>query len=209
MVALALQRVFSERVLVYRRPVAVAEVDTLEALMARVQAGERAAFEQLYARLGGRVLGFLRAMARDPQLAEDLTQTTFLKVFRARETWRRGAPVEPWVFAIARHAWLDHLRRTRRRPERVTDDGRVPEASDDALGAEGFDRLDADSLAALERGIAALPEAHREALLLLKVEGLSVHEAAAVAGVSPGNLKVRAHRAYEALRKVLKRGGAS
>ncbi len=188
---------------------AMATDDRLEAHMARFVGGEMAAFEVLYARLAPRVRAMLRALSGDPRLTEDLLQTTFLKMHRARATWIAGAPVEPWVFAIARRVFLDHLRHRRRRPEHLTHDGALPEppAPDDAPA--GFARLDEQSLRALEAGLAALNPTHREALVLLKIEGLSVAEAAAVVGVSPGNLKVRAHRAYEALRKALGVGGPS
>lgn len=166
--------------------------------------GDARAFEALYARLAPRVRGLLRALGTDPRTADDLTQTTFLKVHRARESYRRGAPVEPWVFAIARRSLIDAKRRTKRRPELLSADGTMPEPEQEPIGAgDGFDRLDDAQLKALQQGMEALPPTQREALVLLKVEGLSIAEAAAVAGTSTGALKVRAHRAYEALRKAL------
>jgi RNA polymerase sigma-70 factor (ECF subfamily) len=68
---------------------------------------------------------------------------------------------------------------------------------------EGFARLDADVVDTIQRELAALPAAQREAVVLLKLQDLSVSEAAAVAGVTPSALKVRAHRGYEALRRAL------
>src|SRR2546421_11684975 len=86
----------------------------LEQLMEAFLGGDVRAFDQLFRRLSPRVCRFLRAMSGDPRLAEDLCQTTFLKVHRARESFQRGAPVEPWVFAIARRTFLDHRRSVRR-----------------------------------------------------------------------------------------------
>lgn len=175
----------------------------LNARMEAVLAGDVRAFEGLYRALAPRVRGFLRGLCGDDRAAEDLTQTTFLKIHRARHTYQRGAPVEPWVFAIARRTWLDHRRSRRRHPEDLSADGTVPEplVPDDA--PEGFDRLDPAVADALQAGLAALPEAQREAVVLLKVEGLSVADAAQIVGVTPGALKVRAHRGYEALRKAI------
>ena len=175
----------------------------LEAAMARWLAGDVRGFETVYRKLAPRVRGLLRALCGDPRVADDLAQVTFLKVHRARESYQLGAPVEPWVFAIARRTWLDHLRHRRRRPESLSDDGQLPEAAHVDEAPAGFDRLDAASLQALERGLDELPEAQREAIVLLKVEGLSAAEAAGVAGVSVSNLKIRAHRGYEALRRAL------
>lgn len=191
-----------------RSPTMVRE-DRLEPLMERVVEGDAVAFEALYGHLAPRVRSMLRALSGDPRLTEDLLQTTFLKLYRARDTWLRGAPVEPWVFAIARRTFLDHLRRRRRRPEQLTADGAVPDPPPPDDAPVGFARLDEATLRALEASLAALNPTHREALVLLKLEGLSVAEAAAVAGVTPGNLKVRAHRAYEALRKALGVGGGT
>lgn len=180
----------------------------LEACMEAFLRGDARAFERMYRRLAPRLRGFLRGLCGDPRLAEDLTQTTFLKVHQARDTYRAGAPVEPWVFAIARRTWLDQLRHRRRRPEALSDEGELPEPAGEAASPKGFEALSTDALDALERGLDALPAPQREAIVLLKVEGLSVAEAADVAGISPGNLKVRAHRGYEALRRALGIGRA-
>jgi RNA polymerase sigma-70 factor (ECF subfamily) len=177
--------------------------DPLEACMEVFLQGDARGFERLYRRLAPRLRGFLRGLCGDPGLAEDLTQATFLKVHQARETYRLGAPVEPWVFAIARRTWLDHLRYRRRRPEALSADGQLPEAHPDAAAPQGFEALSSDALEKLERSLEQLPAPQREAIVLLKVDGLSVAEAADVAGITASNLKVRAHRGYEALRRAL------
>ena len=184
-------------------PEASARSVALDVRMEGVLSGDARAFEGLYLALAPRVRGFLRGLCGDERTAEDLTQTTFLKIHRARHTYQRGAPVEPWVFAIARRTWLDHRRSRRRHPEDLSADGTVPEpvARDEA--PEGFDRLDPAVADALQAGLAALPDTQREAVVLLKVEGLSVADAAQIVGVTPGALKVRAHRGYEALRKAI------
>jgi RNA polymerase sigma-70 factor (ECF subfamily) len=181
----------------------------LEGCMEAFLQGDARGFERVYRRLAPRLRGFLRGLCGDPRLAEDLTQTTVLKVHQARETYRLGAPVEPWVFAIARRTWLDHLRHRRRRPESLSVDGQLPEASALAEAPRGFESLSSDALETLERSLGELPAPQREAIVLLKVDGLSVAEAAAVAGVTASNLKVRAHRGYEALRRALGVGKTS
>ena len=89
--------------------------------------GDARAFDGLFRLLSPRVMNLLRYMSGDARVAEDLTQVTFLKVFRARDTWRRGSAVEPWVFAIARRSFLDHRRATRSNPVSTTPDGDLPE----------------------------------------------------------------------------------
>jgi RNA polymerase sigma-70 factor, ECF subfamily len=181
----------------------VVETVSLDVLMAKIVDGDTRAFENFYRQLAPRIRGFLRVLSGDERVAEDVTQTTFLKIFRARDTYQLGAPVEPWVFAIARRTLLDHRRARRRRPEDLSVDGSVPERAVFEEAVEGFERLDAGTLDALNAGLQRLPDAQREAIMLLKVQGLSVAEAAQIAGVAPGALKVRAHRAYEALRKAI------
>jgi len=174
---------------------------SLEMLMEAFIDGDTRAFNRLYERLAPRVLSLLSALSGDRRLAEDLTQTTFLKIHRARDTYARGARVEPWVFAIARRTLLDERRRKKRKPEDLSADGTMPEPRNDE--APESSRLDPEQERKLYARMADLPDPQREALVLLKVQGLSIAEAASLAGTTPGAMKLRAHRAYEALRDAL------
>src|SRR5262245_40686091 len=89
--------------------------------------GDARAFERLFRLISPRVSAALTHMCGDARLAEDLTQTVFLKLYRARGAYQRDMLVMPWVFAIARNTFLDHRRRVRRRPERLSADGQLPE----------------------------------------------------------------------------------
>lgn len=169
-----------------------------EALMDAFLNGDARAFERLFRLLSPRVGSALAHMCGDARMAEDLTQAAFLKVFRARSAYQRGMLVTPWVFAIARNTFLDHLRRLRRRPESLSVDGTLPERAVQEPTA-----LEESEQRALRDGLLALPRAQREALLLLKVQGLSLAEVAALSGTSPASIKMRVHRAYRSLRGVL------
>lgn len=183
----------------------------LERLMEQFLDGDPRAFDEIFRRVAPRVVGLLRAMSGDSRLAEDLAQTTFLKVHRARESYQRGAPLEPWIFAIARRTFIDHRRRVIRSPVRLSDDGALPEQlPEPPEGPQGFERLTDEQAHALRTRLQSLPEAQREALVLLKIQGLSTAEAAAITGSTVGAIKLRAHRAYESLRKAMGlKGGAS
>jgi RNA polymerase sigma-70 factor (ECF subfamily) len=167
--------------------------------MERYQRGDRAAFETLFSRHGGRVFGFLMRATGDRALAEDLLQHTFLNLHRARESYRAGAPFAPWLYTIANNARRDAARERRRGREDLTADGTAPEAAGesphDAAGDEEAERV----RAALEK----LPEAQREVIVLHRWHGLSFAEIAEVVGASEGAVKVRAHRGYLALRDLL------
>ncbi len=161
--------------------------------MERVQRGDREAYDELLTDMAPPLLRFLRRRIADAHELEDVFQDTLMAVHRARHTYDPSRPFEPWLFAIARHVAVDHFRHrvalTSREvlvevlPERGTDaDPRNP------CLAEALDRL---------------PPAQREAFEMLQLEGMSVATAAARAGITTGALKVRAHRAYKALRTFL------
>jgi RNA polymerase sigma-70 factor (ECF subfamily) len=173
-------------------------------LMARYQDGDANAFRELYALVAPRLLGYLVKMARDKALADDLLQQTFLKVHRARGAYVRGADPLPWIYSIAHRTFIDEARKKTRAIVRTSDD--VPEVAASIDGASADRRDDGPdpelSRAALD-ALAQLPEQQREAVVLTKLDGKSVAEAAEIAGTSVGAMKVRAHRGYEALRKLL------
>lgn len=177
-------------------------------LMARYQDGDAAAFRELYALVAPRLLGYLMKMARSKTVADDLLQQTFLKVHRARGAYVRGADPLPWIYSIAHRTFIDETRKVKRAVVRVAQDGEdVPEVSA-GLDGESADRRDEPRVdpelarAALD-ALAQLPAQQREAVVLTKLDGKSVAEAAEIAGTSVGAMKVRAHRGYEALRKLL------
>lgn len=180
-------------------------------LMARYCDGDAHAFRELYAAVAPRLLGYLMKMARSRALAEDLLQQTFLKVHNARAAYIRGADPVPWIYSIAHRTFIDEARRTRRAIVHSAGDD-VPEVPA-AITGESVDRADEpradpELTAATLAALGALPDAQREAVVLTKLDGKSVAEAAAIAGTTVGAMKVRAHRGYEALRKALGRKGA-
>jgi len=168
--------------------------------MERYAAGEEAAFVVVYDSLAPRLYGYLVRQSRDPARAEDLLQQTMLHIHRARDRFIPGAEVTPWAFAIARRLLVDSVRRGRRE---VLSDPSDPDAG--ASPEAGADQVvQARELAAhIERVLARLPASQRAAFELIKNEGLSVAEAAQVLGTTVAAVKLRAHRAYEAIRVAL------
>jgi RNA polymerase sigma-70 factor (ECF subfamily) len=176
-------------------------------LMARYCDGDASAFRELYALVAPRLLGYLVKMARSRAVADDLLQQTFLKVHRARSAYIRGADPIPWIYSIAHRTFLDETRRVKRAVVRVGDGEELPEVKADLHGEsdERRDepRADPELLAAALDALAELPAQQREAVVLTKLEGKSVAEAAEIAGTTVGAMKVRAHRGYEVLRRLL------
>jgi len=183
------------------------ERDRANAAMERYARGEDQAFSELYDSLAPRLRRYLHRASRDPGWADDLLQQTMLQIHRARGRFIAGAEVFPWAFAIARRLLIDGVRRRKheRRTISLETGGREASAVEAAADQDAADELiDSARLArALEAELERLPESHRTAFELLKNEGLSIREAALVLGTTPTAVKLRAHRAYVALRSAL------
>ena len=168
--------------------------------MERYAAGDGASFGLVYDALAPRLYGYLLRQTRDRSRAEDLLQQTMLQIHRARDRFIPGAEVTPWAFAIARRLLVDEVRRGRRIV--LSDDGDQDSGPSDLPGADQV--LAAGELAErIQRILARLPLSQRVAFELIKQEGLTVAEAAQVLGTTVAAVKLRAHRAYEALRAAL------
>lgn len=172
------------------------------AWMASAQQGDAIAYERLLEDLLPFVRGVVRARIGDDPNAEDVVQDVLLAIHTARHTFQAGRELEPWVRTIARNAVIDSVRRRNRQRAREADVAAEALPDDTARRTS----VEAEPLPrAMERALEQLPSVQREAVMLLKVEGLSVLEAAARARTTPGALKLRAHRGYKLLRDLLGR----
>jgi RNA polymerase sigma-70 factor (ECF subfamily) len=166
------------------------------ALMARLQQGDRDACRALLDDIGPAVMQFLRKRIANREELEDVYQEVFMALYEARRSYEPGRPLEPWLFAIARNIAADHTRHywSRARWEELSAD--PPEIADSTAP---------EAPPNLEQALTGLPPAQREAFTMLKLDGMSLEGAAARAGVSVAAMKVRAHRAYKALRELIGR----
>lgn len=171
--------------------------ETDEELMEAAARGASDAIDALFERYADRLYGWL-ASSVGPDAAEDLVQQTFLHVHRARHDFRPGARFRPWLYAIAANCRRQAARTRARRPESPLEPTDHPGVAPDALPPEAR---------ALRAAMASLPDASREVLVLHWWQGLSMAEIAEALGSTTSAVKVRAHRAYEALRTTLS-GGA-
>jgi RNA polymerase sigma factor (sigma-70 family) len=168
-------------------------------LMARAQAGEGVA----YRRLLDEVTPYLRSLAarrhRNPSDVEDAVQDILLTVHAMRVSYDPTRPFGPWLVAIANRRLIDRLRREGRRRLRETALTAAHENFPDG-GANIEEKADYRGLAA---AVESLPRRQRQAIRLLKLEELSLKEAAEVSQMSSASLKVATHRALQSLRKLL------
>ena len=164
----------------------------LKPLWMRAQSGDEPAYRESLERMAARLRGYFgRRLQSLPDDVEDLVQETLLALHLQRGTHDPALPVSAWMHAIARHKLVDLWRRRGRR-----------EALHDPIDdlAEPLLVLD-EQPARRDLGVLLnhLPQAQQQAILMIKIEGLSVAEASARCGVSVAALKVRVHRGLKRL----------
>jgi RNA polymerase sigma-70 factor (ECF subfamily) len=183
----------------------VEEVEDEEALMEAYVAGDPAAFRRLFRRLAPSMLAFFARTTGAGPAAEDLLQTTLLKLHASRATWRKGEKLRPWAFTIAARVRVDWLRRNGRRAREVDDAELDAEALPDLDPAQdpGAVALEGERAERVRAALASLPEPQRVVVHLHRFEGLGFAEIGRVLGISESAAKVRAFRAYGRLRAAL------
>lgn len=180
-------------------------------LLARLRAGDEAAFEELVRANTARLLAVCTRILRSEEDARDAVQEAFLSAFQGLAAFEGNARLSTWLHRIAINASLMKLRARRRRPEVPIDDllpcfrsdgARVHDAAD--WDAEAIGRLDTGATRRLVRAcIDRLPELYRTVLVLRDLEELDTRETAAALGVTADTVKMRLHRGRQALRALL------
>ncbi|MGD0142289.1 MAG: sigma-70 family RNA polymerase sigma factor [Rhizomicrobium sp.] len=172
----------------------------LKALMLSALAGDAAAYRALLAILSAQLRRYYarRLASADATSAEDLVQETLIAVHTRRATYDTSLPFTPWLYAVARYKLMDHLRRGRIRATVALDDAGdlfAEDESEAALARRDLDRL-----------LETLPQATRDAIRQVKIEGLSTAEAAERSGRSEIAVRVGIHRGLKALGEKLREG---
>jgi RNA polymerase sigma-70 factor (ECF subfamily) len=182
-----------------------------QSLVARLRAGDEPAFAELVRGNAGRMLAVARRMLCSEEDARDALQDAFLQAFRGIGRFEGGSRLSTWLHRIVVNACLMKLRTRARKPEQSIDE-LLPKFLDDghradpepAWSAEPSDPVEQRELATLVRAsIDRLPDLYRNVLLLRDIEGLSTEETAQLLEVKVETVKVRLHRARQALRTLL------
>ena len=185
------------------------ERDIDQALVERVQKGDKKAFDILVLKYQQRVMNILSRFVRDPSEVQDLAQETFIKAYRALATFRGDSAFYTWVYRIAINTAKNFIVAQGRRPPR--DDVEASEAEQYA-GADGLQEqaspervLLKDEIAEMVfRTIDELPEDLKMAITLREIEGLSYDEIAEAMSCPIGTVRSRIFRAREAIDEKLK-----
>jgi RNA polymerase sigma-70 factor (ECF subfamily) len=181
-----------------------------EALLLRLRAGDAAAFEDLVRAETGRLLAVTRRILPTEEDARDAVQDAFLFAFRSLNGFQGQSRLSTWLHRIAVNAALMKLRTKRRKREEPLDP-LLPTYLDDGHHAERFAKWEdptelierAENKALVRKLIDELPDAYRTVLLLRDIEGLDTEETAKLLDTTSNAVKVRLHRARQALRTLL------
>lgn len=168
----------------------------LQALMRQALGGHRAPQKMLLEEIAALIRPYVaRLLGGFSAQTEDVVQEILIAVYVKRETYVASQPILPWIYAIARYKVADHLRRERTRSTQSIET--LPEEAFAVASAEPLAERDVNKL------LSTLPEKQRRIITLVKLEGLTVAEAAARTGYSVEDIKVSVHRGLKALRRLL------
>ena len=182
-------------------------------LVAQLRAGDEAAFEQIVRAYGGRLLSVARRIVGTEEDARDVVQDAFMNAFKSLDRFEGNAKLSTWLHRIVVNAALMRLRTRRRKPEESIE-SLLPSFLEDGHHVDNHtewaaqaDRLleDKQRHALVREAIAALPESHRTVLVLRDIEEMSTCQVALELGLTANAVKIRLHRARQALATILRR----
>ena len=179
-------------------------------LVSRLQRGEEKAFEELVRGHGGRLLSVARRFLGTSEDAQDAVQEAFIKAFKAIHTFEERAQLHTWLHRILVNTALMKLRERRRKPEESIDELLPTFAADGHQTVESREWSDAllerkETAGIVRDAIGRLPEPYRVVLVLRDLDERDTAETARILGTTTTVVKVRLHRARQALRTLLDR----
>ncbi len=181
------------------------------AVMLRVAEGDEASFNFLVQKHHRAMIHFLFRMVRNQAVAEELAQEVFLRVYRARDSYRAEARFTTWLYRIATNLAVNHARDTRHERAAQTiyldapdeETGTTPDVADDEPNVEQR-LMTNERMAAIRNHVMALPERQRMAVLMHKYQGMDYRQIGEVLKLSESATKSLLFRAYQTLRDKLK-----
>lgn len=180
-----------------------------EDLIVLVQNGQRRAFDEIVSRYKGRLYSFILRMVKEPDLAEELTQETLIRVFVHAAKYREIAKFSTWVFTIATNLVRNKMRQRSRRPRLIPlnpapEDGEMPVDPADQVADTSAD-VEREELGRLiQEATSQIPEKYRIPFLLREVDQLSYEEIQQVTGLKLGTVRSRINRARNRFRQLIK-----
>jgi len=186
--------------------------DAERGLVSLLRSGDEGAFERLVREHGGRLLSVARRFLRDEEEARDAVQECFLSAYRALDRFDQASRLSTWLHSIVMNACLMRLRTRRRKPEapieellpQFQEDGhQVHHPTPEWEGSAETLLARKETRGIVRAAIDRLPDSYRTVLLLRDIEELSTEETARSLNVTANAVKIRLHRARQALRGLL------
>ena len=173
----------------------IAEEATLARLMAAAQKGDKPAYNVLLSEAGMWLERYFRRRV-PPHHLDDLVQDVLLAVHHKRSSYAPSRPFLPWLAAIARYRWVDHLRKVyKHEADLLEDNDAIEDSEEDVVEAR----------VSLERLFVHLPDKQAEVIELVKIEGHSIREASERTGQSESLVKVNIHRGLKKLSALIEK----
>lgn len=167
-------------------------------------------FEEILDKYERKIFNMIYRMVGDYEEAVDLTQETFLRVYKGLKGFRGESKISTWVYQIALNVCRTKMAYARKKAGMVslneavkTEEGELErEVADETLSPERV--LEREALQELvQKAIASLPPPYREVIILRDIQGLSYEEIADITSTNEQTVRVRLHRARQALKKIL------
>jgi len=179
-----------------------------DVLVARVQRGDRRAYDALVLRYQQRLMKLIMRYVHDPVEAQDVAQEAFIKAYRALPAFRGDSAFYTWLYRIAINTAKNHLAAVQRRPLSLDEDSKGSESPE--FGNRLRDDASPERLALRDElgdtvvaAIGALPDELRNAIMLREIEGLSYEEIARAMDCPVGTVRSRIFRARDAIDKAI------
>ena len=169
--------------------------------MLQVKAGDLSRMGLLFERYHRELFGFLYHMSHDATTSEDMVQTVFYRMLKYRHTFTGEGAFRTWMYHIARNVLADVVQREKQTVRHVGLDAYAERFADSTTAADGLLQREQE-LALLQDALARLSPEHLEVLVLSRYQELKYEEIARVLNTTEGAVKVRVHRAVNALKTI-------
>lgn len=186
---------------------AVLMEDSDDSLMVRVKRGDHGAFRMLAERYRARVFRFIYKMLHDEEVAEDLAQETFLRVFKRANTYKPGSNFSIWLYTIAKNLTFNRVRDEKRQPLGLAEqvDQRYWDMATTDAGPDPLEMSQREEIRrTVNQGLAQLPPKFKAAVILRDIEGFEYEQIAKILRCPLGTVKSRVNRGRLRLRDLIK-----
>jgi len=186
-------------------------LDDDQVLIKKILEGEKASFEELMKKYNRKIYGFIYRMIRDEEVAVELTQDFFIKIYNVVAKYNFEYKFSTWAYRICYNLVIDFVRKNQAQVDSLDDDSvsqRQMLESENYVSEDGFERLAKDELNQYVWAIVdGIPVKYRELVLLRYLQGLKYDEIADVTGLPVGTVKNRIFKAKEILRLEIEKNG--